>query len=765
MARAAVWMFTAILAGIGLTLAAGGVMLTLEGGSLYYLAAGLATLATAVALVRRSGAAAVIYGALLAGTLAWSLWEVGLDGWALAPRLLGPAVLGLLLLLAPVGKRRWIVVPALAVFAIIGLSAILAIRGDYASPPMAASSAKAQVVEWRAWGQSIAGTRYVPADQINTGNIDRLKLAWRFDSDVPPQTYLSFEATPLAADGRLYLCLQPGIVAALDQDTGKQIWRYTMSGYARIDFTRVFGGKCRGVSYHEAPQPAGECPKRVLFTTPDGYFRAVDAATGKPCAGFGQGGAVDLHAGMNLAGARQSVVAMPSSPPAVINGVAVIGQTVSDLESLDAPSGVIRGYNAVTGELKWAWDAERPDRPLLEPGESYSRATPNAWGVMGGDAALGLVFVPMGNSPPDYFGGLRSPASDRFTTSVVALDVATGKLRWSFQTVHHDLWDYDLAAQPVSVDLPGGLPALIVPTKLGQIFVLDRRSGRPIDRVVEKPVPQGGVPGERVAPTQPFTTGFPSLSGPDLTERDMWGVTPLDQMWCRIQFKRAHYQGKFTPVTTRNTIMYPGTAGGINWGSVSIDPARGLLVVNTLRFANFGRLIPRAKVRGKAFGGAEGTAAFEQAGTPYVFAQSTFMSPLGVPCQRPPYGTIHAFDLKTRRPVWSKSFGTSARSGPFGVPTLLPIRMGVPNMGGSISTAGGLVFIGAAQDRLLRAYDTRTGRELWQAPLPAVGVATPMSYVSPRTGRQYVVIAAGGHYGIPGPGAGALMAYALPDNQ
>jgi quinoprotein glucose dehydrogenase len=535
-----------------------------------------------------------------------------------------------------------------------------------------------------------------------------------------------------------------------------------MPGYDKLDFTRVFGGKCRGVSYHEGPGPSGECTRRILFTTPDGFFRAVDAATGQACAGFGENGAVDLHAGMNLAGARESVVAMPSSPPAVINGVAVIGQTVSDLESLNAPSGVIRGYDVTTGELKWAWDAERPDRPLPEQGETYSRATPNAWGVMGGDEALGLVFVPLGNSPPDYFGGMRSPAGDRFGASVVALEVATGKLRWSFQTVHHDLWDYDLAAQPVSVDLPGGTPVLLVPTKLGQVFVLDRRTGQPIDRVVEKPVPQGGVPGERTAPTQPFTTGFPSLSGPDLTERDMWGITPLDQMLCRIRFKRAHYEGKFTPVTTRDTIMYPGTAGGINWGSVSIDPSRGLLVVNTLRFANFGRLIPRDQAPAGGFGGAEGTAIFEQAGTPYVFAQSTFMSPLGVPCQRPPYGMIHALDLGTRKELWSRSFGTSAKSGPFGIPTLLPIRMGVPNMGGSITTAGGLTFIAAAQDRLLRAYDSATGRELWQAALPAVGVATPMSYVSPKTGRQYVVIAAGGHYGIPGPGAGALLAYALP---
>lgn len=774
MARVAIWLFVIILTAVGLALLTGGSVLLHEGGSLYYILAGVLVLASAYLLARRSGRALLVYGALLAMTLVWSLWEVGLDGWALAPRLLGPAVLGFLLLLLPTRtlaggpSRWWIAGPGLAMLAAIALAGGLAVRDDFGAVKAFAvydAAGNAAPQEWRHWGQSVSGQRHLASAQINTSNVDRLELAWRFDSDVPPQTYVSFEGTPLAADGRLYVCLQPGIVAALDQDTGKQIWRYTTPEFARTDFTKVFGGKCRGVSFYEAPHPLPICQKRVLFATPDGYFRAVDAATGQACPGFGNNGAVDLQDGFEgtLASSRQQVVAMPSSPAAIINGVAVIGQTVSDLASLNAPSGVIRGYDAESGALKWAWDAARPDDPV-KPGQKYSPATPNAWGVMGGDEKLGLVFIPTGNSPPDYYGGMRSKELDRFTTAIVALDVATGKMRWSFQTVHHDLWDYDVSAQPVSVDLPGtggDTPALLVPTKLGQIFVLDRRTGAPIDPVEEKAVPQGGVPGERTSPTQPYTTGFPSLAGPDLTERDMWGITPLDQMMCRIAFRKAKYEGTFTPVGTRKTIMYPGTAGGINWGSVSIDRARGLVVVNALRFANFGRLIPRGEAPAEGFGGAEGTAIFEQAGTPYVFAQSTFMSKLGVPCQKPPYGTISAFDLKTRKLVWHRSLGTSAKSGPFGIPTLLPIRMGVPNMGGSITTGGGLVFIAAAQDRLLRAIDITNGRELWSAPLPAVGVATPMSYVSP-SGRQFVVIAAGGHYGIPGPPGGALMAYALP---
>jgi membrane-bound PQQ-dependent dehydrogenase (glucose/quinate/shikimate family) len=711
----------------------------------------------------------VIYAGLLIGTLVWSLWEAGLDGWALAPRLIGPAVIGLLFLPPSVRRGKspwWVAGPVLAIVGVIGLSAALAVlpHGASRSATVKEAAAAAGPVEWRNWGNAPGGGRYAPVSQINAGNVRRLKLAWRFDSGIPAQAVPSFETTPLAADGRLYTCLQPGVVAALDPDTGRQLWRFTAPGYAKTDFTMIFGGKCRGVSYYEAPHALAECQKRVLFSTPDGFLTAVDAATGRPCQSFGDKGAVDLKAGMGPLPARR-ILAMPSSPPAIIRGVAVIGQTVSDLGSLDAPPGVIRGYDAETGALRWAWDAARPDRTLLKPGESYTRDTPNAWGVLSGDEQLGLVFVPTGNSLPDYFGGMRSKAGDDYGSSIVAIDVTSGKVRWSFQTVHHDLWDYDVASQPVAVDLPGAngvTPALLAPTKTGQIFVLDRRTGRPIDPVVELRVPQGAVPEERPSPTQPATMGFPSLAGPALRERDMWGLTPLDQLWCRIRFKEARYEGPFTPVSTRDTIMYPGTAGGINWGSASVDPQRGLVVVNTLRFANFGRLIPRKAAPASGFGGKEGTAIFEMAGTPYVFAQTPFMSPLRVPCAQPPYGTINVLDLRTRRLVWSQSFGTAAKSGPLGVPSLLPIRMGVPNMGGSVVTAGGVFFIGAAQDRMLRAFDVSDGRELWRAPLPAVAAATPMTYVSPRTDRQYVVIASGGHYGIPGPTAGALLAYALP---
>jgi quinoprotein glucose dehydrogenase len=758
---------------VALTLLVGGGMLIAVGGSPYYLIAGLAVAASSITLIRHHSTAPVIYGLLVLSTLIWSLWEAGLDGWALAPRLLGPALLGLLFLLPPVrrhcpARRRWTLVPTLAVVATLLFSAAIAAYPEWrlhpTSPP-SPTPVSAKGTEWRHWGNTIGGTRYVPVAQIDTANVQQLKLAWQYDSHRPAQAVASFEATPLAADGRLYVCLQPGIIAALDQDTGGELWRYTTPDFEGVNFGMLWSGKCRGVSYYEVPHPVQDCQKRILFWRADGFLMAVDAANGRPCSGFGTAGAVDMKVGMGDVGdPHQGVLALPSSPPAIVNGIAVIGQSVSDLLSLDAPSGVVRGYDAETGELRWAWDAGRPAQTLLRPGETYTRDTPNAWGVLSGDERLGLVFVPTGNSLPDYFGGARWPWAEGSSSAIVAIDVSTGKVRWTFQTVHHDLWDYDVGAQPVAVDLPGAdgpTPALLVPTKLGEIFVLDRRTGVPIDTVVERPAPRGGVPEEHASPTQPHTTGFPSLDRAALREQDMWGMTPLDAMWCRILFKRARYEGAFTPAATRDTIFYPGTAGGIDWGSVSVDAEHGLVAVNTLRFANLARLIPRQAAPTQG-GGEGGTVLFQMAGTPYAFAQTLFMSPLGVPCQPPPYGTMNVLDLNTRQLVWSKPLGTAVHSGPFGLSSHLPIRMGVPNMGGSVVTAGGLVFIGATQDRMLRAFDLHNGRELWHAALPSVAVASPMSYVSARTGIQYVVIASGGHYGIPGPTGGSLFAYALP---
>jgi membrane-bound PQQ-dependent dehydrogenase (glucose/quinate/shikimate family) len=757
------WIVVVILGLVGLILTGGGVWLAAEDGSLYYALTGIAVLLSAIGLARRKRWAAWLYGAMLVWTILWSLWEVGLDDWALMPRLVGPAVVGLFFLLPAIRKatgasRWWVGGPALAILLIMVGAVVRAETAESGLPSAARVAAQPNTpTDWRHWGNSLAGTRYAAINQINLDNVDKLKLAWRYDSDVKPGALVSLEAAPLAADGRLYMCIESGTVAALDQDTGKRIWQYR-----GLPANSPFAGwKCRGAAYYVAKSGAGDCHRRLFFSVSDGTLRAIDADTGRLCSGFAQGGIADLRLGM---GRTKLDDALPTSPPTVVNGVIVVGQSISDFGSFDSPSGVIRGYDAETGALRWAWDAGRPGQTMLKPGETYTRDTPNAWGVFSGDEKLGLVYVGTGNSPPDYYSGFRSKISDQFTDNIVAIDVATGQRRWSFRTVNHDLWDYDIAAQPVAVDLPAGQPALIVPTKRGQIFVLDRRTGRPIDPVVQKRVAQGAIKGDWNAPTQPYTTGFPSVAGDDLRESDMWGLTPLDQMACRIQYRRAAYKGQFTPITTQWTITYPAVGGGINWGSVSVDPQRSIMVVNTLHLANLNRLVPRKQGEVVKGGFEGGVIKFPQAGTPYAFESFPFLSPIFAPCQRPPYGTISAFDLKTRKLLWSKPLGTAEGSGPLGLASNLPLRMGAPNFGGSVATAGGLVFIAAGQDRRLRAYDIGNGKEVWSAKLPAVGAAMPISYVSPR-GRQYIVIAAGGHFSIPGPKASAIMAYALPSVQ
>jgi membrane-bound PQQ-dependent dehydrogenase (glucose/quinate/shikimate family) len=479
---------------------------------------------------------------------------------------------------------------------------------------------------------------------------------------------------------------------------------------------------------------------------------------------FGAGGAVNLREGL---GDIPPGITFPSSPPTIVNGTAMISGWVTDGLHTGEPSGGVRAYDAVTGRLRWVWDIARPaDRPLA-PGETYTPGTPNAWGVFSGDPALGLVYFGTGVTTPDYFGAHRTPEQEKYATAIVALDVATGQVRWSFQTVHHDIWDYDIGSQPVLADLPVGgrtVPALIGPTKRGQFFVLDRRTGAPLYPVTERPVPQDAAPGETPAATQPYSA-FPDVGGGRLSEAGMWGATPLDQLWCRIRFRKARYAGDFTPPGTDRTIFYPGSAGGSNWGSVTIDPVRGLMIANTLYMADIGRLIPRAEADRIAAAYGEGSKAaafaFPQQGTPYAMDRTVFLGPLGAPCQQPPYGRLHAFDLRTGRLVWSRPLGTARRAGPLGLESRLPVTMGVPNLGGSIATAGGLVFIGAAQDRMIRAIDIGNGRELWRHPLPAIGAATPMTYRAPG-GRQFVVIAAGGHPGLPGPAGGSVMAFALP---
>ena len=463
-----------------------------------------------------------------------------------------------------------------------------------------------------------------------------------------------------------------------------------------------------------------------------------------------------------------------TSAPTIVRGVVVVGHQVLDGQMRDAPSGVIQGYDAVTGELRWAWDMVRPDRPGLPPeGETYTRGTPNMWTTASGDEELGLVYLPLGVSAVDYWSGSRSEPEKEFATSLVALDVESGKPVWHFQTVHNDVWDYDLGSQATLIDFPAGqgtVPALLLPSKRGDIFVLDRRTGQPLTGVEERLVPQGGVEPEQRTATQPFSL-YHTLQKPDLTETDMWGMSPIDQMICRIQFRTANYQGIFTPPTTAPWVEYSGYNGGSDWGGIAVDPRRGVIVANYNDMPNHNRLVPREEAdrlgwaprdqaRGE-IGGAEGAGDL-QAGAPYAInVNAGWRLPFtGLLCKQPPYGGIRAIDIATGETLWDKPLGQARTNGPFGIPSMLPVTIGTPNNGGAVVTASGLIFIAAATDNLIRAIDIDTGKVLWTDVLPAGGQATPMTYEI--DGRQYLVIMAGGHHFMETPVGDALVSYALP---
>lgn len=774
----------AVLSGaIGLWMLAGGTWLVTLGGSPYYLVAGLAVLVAAVLLWRSDFRGALVYAAMLVATLLWALLEAGLDGWALVPRLMGPTIFGLWLI-TPWARRAlgqrpislWWWIGGLVVIVVTLGIVIHASRPDPIDGQSATAPSAGAPTEWRAWGNSQSGTRYADIDQLTPQNVSGLKVAWMFETHAVPRPggamALAFETVPLKVGNTLYGCSPHNVIFAIDAVTGKQIWRYD----PQTDDQGLAFANCRGVAYHAVPTADTNtpCAARVYTTTIDARLIALDARDGKPCAGFGNGGMVDLRAGM---GPHAKALYYVTSAPIVSGNVLVTGSYVLDGQSVNEPSGVVRGYDLVGGQMVWAFDPANPGSGApLQPGQTFKPGTPNMWSVASTDEKLGLVYLPMGVATPDFFGGFRTPDVERFSNSIVAVDNKTGKVRWVFQTVHHDLWDYDVASQPVLTDFRTSSgevrPALITISKTAETFVLDRETGKPLSRVVEQPVPQGAVPGDFTAPTQPFSVDIPNFTGPEPNEKRAWGLTPLDQLWCRIAFKKMRYEGRYTPPREDVSIMFPGSGGGVNWGSVSIDERRRIMIVNSTHMPMHNQLITADEVvkRGmqKMQVGGPGVSlelfrlGVPQWGAPYGgITNNPFLSPLRVPCMQPPFGTVSALNLDTRKVIWSKPIGQADRMGPLGLPSLLPVTIGLPTLGGSLTTKGGLTFIATTPDRRLRAYETATGRLLWQHDMPANANANPMSYIA-ADGRQYVVIASGGSSALAFNDRNVVIAFAVP---
>jgi membrane-bound PQQ-dependent dehydrogenase (glucose/quinate/shikimate family) len=767
---------------IGVLLVLQGLPLIQAGGSFYYLLAGITLVAVSVLLFRGDDRGAKLYGIFLAITYLWALYEAGLDAWALMPRVAMFTVLGLWFVIPRVRRGLQQAEPLplldqLPAKMVLSASTILAIAllltsGSYdVGTPSAAGTGQANNPsgEWRNYGSSKTGTRFAAADQINVDNVAQLEKAWEIRTGVPGE----FKGTPIQVGDGLYLCTGQNIILSLDPDTGEERWRFDPD----LQSPKIgFWDTCRGVTYYDVPDsnPSADCAERIFTATTDARLIAVDKETGRPCSDFGVNGEISLLAGM---GEVIPGFYFVTSPPTISNDVLVLGGWVLDNQMTEEPSGVVRGFNPLTGELVWAWDMGREDRSGLPPeGDNYTRGTPNVWSLTSADEELGLIYVPTGNGTPDYFGGHRSEAMDQYASSIVALDAATGRVRWSFQTTHHDIWDYDVPSQPTLVDIPvNGVvrKAVIVPTKRAEIFLLDRETGEPITEVAEIATPQTDIPEEYTVPTQPFSVGMPSFGRETLTEADMWGITPFDHAACRLQFKRMRYEGPLTPPTTGyGSLYYPGVAGGMNWGSVAVDEVNHLMVVNTMHNPSVVRLIPRDEVTDSTQFGIGGA----QSGTPYGVYSFFFLSPIFAPCLKPPYGELAVVDLASQEILWRRPFGTAKEQGPLGIPSGLPLQMGMFYNAGSAVTGGGLIFNGGVVDSTFRAVDLFTGEEVWTDSLPGSSTATPMSYVSPATGKQYVIVTVpdgGGGLSLEAavddgtddeeaPG-GYVMAYSLPD--
>ncbi|WP_122437902.1 membrane-bound PQQ-dependent dehydrogenase, glucose/quinate/shikimate family [Pseudomonas viridiflava] len=751
-----------------------GAQLVAVGGSPAYSVIALGVLATAVLVFLKKKSALTLYALLMWGILLWIVYEVGFDKWQWIPRGDLFALIGFWL------AMPWVVRPLLrsqvgggnrgfhpflgstvAIMALIVIALMFydpyAVKGQIGT---SAASRSTEVAgnEWVAYGGTQNGQRFSSLDQINSQTINKLSVAWEYhtgdlrDADKDAGEY-TFEATPLKVNNRVYVCTPHNEVHAINPESGKPDWKYTPEktrSYLQQHQT------CRGVSYYAAPTaqnaPAAQCAKRIIMATADARLVALDADTGKLCGDFGSNGVVDLHDNM---GKVRPHALMQTAAPLVAGDLIVLGGSVMD-NGYDQgnPSGVIRAYNVMTGKLVWNFDPENPQNTAPVPAEqNYPQDTPIAWATLSADLKNGLVYVPFGNASPDETGTRRDPNSntEKFRDALVALDLKTGAFKWKFQTSHNDLWDRDNPSQPSLLDLGkegSKQPALLLPTKVGNIFVLNRLTGEPITPVDQARVQTaGGVQGERFAPTQPVSRL--NFIPPPLTEKSMWGVTPFDQMACRTTFNTLRYDGNpWTPATESGSLIYPGNIGVFNWGSVAVDPDRQILVATPVRLAYIYNLIKRPEQdQEKRLFTKDGKPYWnENFNGDYAIRISRLASGLGIPCTAPPWGSMVGVDLNTGKTEWKRRVGTTKNLKTTFMEDRFPVGfpMGMVAHGGPLVTAGGVVFHGATADNFIRAYDVNTGEVLWQYELPAGGQATPSTYTG-SDGKQYVIISAGGH--------------------
>lgn len=637
---------------------------------------------------------------------------------------------------------------------------VLAAHGAGAQSPTAS--------DWGYYGGDMFGQRFSSLDQINRDNVGQLALAWTYRTGERGAHFaradrLTFEATPVLAYGRLYLETATNIVIALDPASGAERWRFD----PHVDRTRRYSDvAARGVSLWQSGdgRAAGPCTRRVFTGTLDARLLALDADTGRPCEDFGARGAVDLTQGVRI---RDRDAYLVTSPPAIYGNVVIVGSSIGDNRAADLERGIIRGFDARSGVLLWSFDpipdsAAHPAAGEWNLAQAAATGAANAWGVMSVDREHGLVFVPTGSASPDFYGGTRL-GGNRFADSLLALDATSGRLVWAQQLVHHDLWDFDLSAEPVlgDIEVQGvPVPAVIEATKTGMLYVFERTRGEPLFPIVERAVPGSRVPGEQAAPTQPFSTLPALVAQRPIEARDAWGVTFWDRGKCRALIASLRNQGIFTPPDTGGTLLSPGYIGGVDWGGMAFDEPRQRVIAAVNHLPMVVTLIPRSELDAERHSGQHPRAEFAaQAGTPYGVRREALLSPWGLPCTAPPWGTLVSVDLRHSRIVWQVPLGSTEGFTPW----FLPVRdFGMPNMGGPIATAGNLVFVGAAMDSYLRAFDLETGRELWKYKLPAGGQATPMTYRAGPDQRQYLVIGAGGHGPLGTPRGDYLMAFALP---